>query len=344
LSQIADANFNEEEVIQSDDFQQTALNYLWRELGLGVVQMAKKLVGKPIQEQIDHFDRVIDLSESESGLFNQKSVLPGPFRLAKLLKLLEEDIFKRAIIDIPPPVGVDPILWRTFLEKLAKERPYLWENHKAAVSTDFLNPGVSAILTLPTGAGKSTLTELKIASCLYSGKRVIYLVPTHALEEQVNRNLRPLFVEFEPINIEFGGEYTDFGEIDNFPILVMTPERCLTLLNIDSAFFESVGLVVFDEFHLIHGVDIKKERRSIDAMYCLLTLFTVASRADFVLISAMVENGTEIASWITQITGRKCNIFSSTWKPTRQLHGCVVFEQSKIAELSNVISLSKITT
>lgn len=341
LSQIAEANFSEEEVIQSDDFQQTALNYLWRELGLGIVQMAKKLIGKPVQDQIDHFNRVIDLSESQNGLFNQKSVLSGPYRLAKLLKLLEEDIFKRAIIDIPPPVGVDPILWRTFLGKLAKDRPYLWENHKAAVSTDFLNPGVSAILTLPTGAGKSTLAALKIASCLYSGKRAIYLVPTHALEEQINRNLRPLFVGFEPSNIEFGGEYTDFGEIDSFPILVMTPERCLALLNIDSVFFESVGLIVFDEFHLIHGVDIKKDRRSIDAMYCLLSLFTVASHADFVLISAMVENGNEIASWISQITGRECRIFNSTWKPTRQLHGCVVFEENKIAELSNVISLSK---
>lgn len=344
LTQIANKTYSEEDVILRDDYQQTALNYLWRELDLGVVQMAKKLVGKPNLEQINHFDRVIDLSESESGLFNQKSVLSGPYRLAKLLRILEDDIFKRAVIDIPPPIGVDSILWQTFLEKLVKDRPYLWENHKAAVSTDFLNPGVSAILTLPTGAGKSTLTELKIASCLYSGKRAIYLVPTHALEEQVNRNLRLLFVEFEPNNFEFGGEYTDFGEIDSFPILVMTPERCLTLLNIDSAIFESVGLVVFDEFHLIHGVDIKKDRRSIDAMYCLLSLFTVASHADFVLISAMVENGNEIASWITQITGRKCNIFSSTWKPTRQLHGCVVFEESKIAELKNLISLSKISS
>ncbi len=337
LSKIADSQFNEEEVIQSVDFQEVALSYLWRELGLGIVNIAKRLIGQSNEEQQNHFDKVIKLSISETGFFDQRSIFSGPYRLAKLLKMLEEDIFNRAVIDIPPPPDVAHQPWQYFLTKLAKDRPYLWENHKEAVGTDFLNSGISAVLTLPTGAGKSTLAELKIASCLYSGRKVVYLVPTHALEDQVNRNLRPLFTEFEPINIEFGGEYTDFDEINNFPILVMTPERCLTLLNIHPEFFESVGLVVFDEFHLIHGIDIKKDRRSIDAMYCLLSLFTLATHADYLLISAMVENSDDIASWVAQITGRECKVFNSTWKPTRQLHGCLVFEEEKIIELNNKV-------
>ncbi|MBB1643882.1 DEAD/DEAH box helicase [Sphingobacterium sp. UME9] len=344
LSKIADSNFSEDEVIQ-EDFQQTALNYLWRELGLGILDIAKRLVGQSSKEQNNHFDKVIELSISAPGIFDQRNIFSGPYRLAKLLKILEGDIFNRAVIDIPPSPGVDSQPWYDFLSKLAKDRPYLWENHKDAVETGFLTPGISAVLTLPTGAGKSTLSELKIASCLYSGRRVIYLVPTHALEDQVNKNLRPLFAEFEPINIEFGGEYTDFEEIENFPILVMTPERCLTFLNINPEFFDSVGLVVFDEFHLIHGTDIKKDRRSIDAMYCLLSLFTLATHADYLLISAMVENGDDIASWVAQITERECKVFNSTWKPTRQLHGCVIFEDNKITELKDKIkSYKKVAT
>ncbi|WP_431609261.1 DEAD/DEAH box helicase [Chryseobacterium sp. 'Rf worker isolate 10'] len=337
VSGILESDFNEGEVINEDDFEQTALNYLWRELGLGLVQIAQRLIQQSKEERQSHFDRVIELSISDIGPFEQRTTFSGPYRLAKLLKLLEEDIFSRAVIDIPPPVGVDPVLWQGFLEKLAKDRPYLWENHKDAVNTNFLNPGISAVLTFPTGAGKSTLSELKIASCLYSGRKVIYLVPTHALEDQVNKNLRPLFNEFEPINIEFGSEFTDFDEIDDFPIVVMTPERCLTFLNINPDFFSKVGLVVFDEFHLIHGKDIKKDRRSIDAMYCLLSIFNLASYADYLLISAMVENGNEVAAWIEQITGRECKVFSSTWKPTRQLHGCLIFEERKILELREKI-------
>ena len=342
LSKITDSNFNEDEVIQGD-FQLTALNYLWRELGLGILNIAKRLVGQFNDEQQNHFDRVIELSVSAPGIFDQRNIFSGPYRLAKLLKILEEDIFNRAVIDIPPPPGVDPHSWHDFLSKLANDRPYLWENHKDAVETDFLTPGISAVLTLPTGAGKSTLSELKIASCLYSGRKVIYLVPTHALEDQVNKNLRPLFAEFESINIEFGSEYTDFEEIDDFPILVMTPERCLTFQNINPEFFENVGLVVFDEFHLIHGTDIKKDRRAIDAMYCLLSLFNLAKNADYLLISAMVENGDEIASWITQITERECRLFNSSWKPTRQLHGCLVFEENEIIRLKNKIKKDRRT-
>lgn len=341
LSNTAKSNFNEEEVVQTEDFQQKALNYLWRELGLGVVQMVKRLIGQTKEERQNHFDKVIDLSVSDLGLSRQSSIFSGAYRLAQLLRILEEDIFNRAVIDIPCPSDINPVKWKIFLEKLATDRPLLWENHKEAINTNFLNPGISAVLTLPTGAGKSTLAELKIASCLYTGRKVIYLVPTHALEDQVTRNLKELFSEFEPINIESGGEYTDFEGSNDSPILVMTPERCLTFLNINPDFFNSVGLVVFDEFHLIHGTNIKKDRRAIDAMYCLLSLFTYTPSADFLLISAMVENGEEIASWITKITQRECRIFNSKWKPTRQLHGCLVFEEDRIAELNDKIREQK---
>lgn len=342
LIQINNSKFNENEIQLDSDITEVALNYLWREIGLGIIHMAQRLMGKIREEQPNkHFDKVIDLAVLKDNLFGQKSVLAGPYRLAKLLKILEGDIYGRAIVDIPSPVGVDPSTWQIFLEKLARERPYLWENHKEAIETDFLKPGVSAVLTLPTGSGKSTLSELKIASCLYSGAKIIYLVPTHALEDQINANLRRLFSVHEIEDFQFDGEYTELEEWESFPILVMTPERCLTLLNVSPDFFSHVGLVIFDEFHLIHGTDINKDRRSVDAMYCLISLFTVIPQADFVLISAMVENGDELRDWIEQITGRNCLLFNSTWKPTRQLHGCLVFDRETITSLEKSIKVAR---
>ncbi len=341
LDEILNNPITEEE-IENKYLQEVALDYLWREIGLGIFSIAERLISKRnIKLQSNLFDRVIDLSSAEDNFLDQKSTFAGPYHLAKLLKILEGDILNRAVINVPTPNGVDAILWESFLEKLAKERPYLWENHKDAVDTNFLEPGISSVLTLPTGAGKSTLSELKIASCLYSGRKVIYLVPTHALEDQVNKNLKTLFSEFEPDNIEFDGEYTEIGDINSLPILVMTPERCLTLLNMSSEFFNTIGLIVFDEFHLINGKDIQKDRRSVDAMFCLISLFTIVPQSDFVLISAMVENGQEIAEWIQTILGRECKIFSSSWKPTRQLHGCLVFEDKEINSLTQKVREAK---
>lgn len=337
LDEILNNPITEEE-IENKYLQEVALDYLWREIGLGIYSIAERLTSKiDIKHESNFFNRVIDLSSAEDNFLNQKSTFAGPYHLAKLLRILEGDILNRAVINIPTPNGVDAILWESFLEKLAKERPYLWENHKDAVDTNFLDPGISSVLTLPTGAGKSTLSELKIASCLYSGRKVIYLVPTHALEDQVNKNLKNLFSEFEPDNIEFDGEFTEIGDIDSFPILVMTPERCLTLLNMSPDFFNAIGLIVFDEFHLINGKNIQKDRRAVDAMYCLVSLFTIVPKSDFLLISAMVENGLEIAEWIQTILGRECKLFNSSWKPTRQLHGCLVFEEKEITTLTDKI-------
>jgi len=39
-------------------------------------------------------------------------------------------------------------------------------NHRQAIATGFLDAGTSGILILPTGTGKTTLSELKIAATL----------------------------------------------------------------------------------------------------------------------------------------------------------------------------------
>lgn len=347
LRRIIDSSLNEI-VLDDPDLQDLALNYLWKEIGLGINDLALQLLGESeVGPAINRFDRVISLSVSENPhSMGYRSSFGGPYQLAKLLKILYDDILGRAVVNIPPPTGIDSILWSSFLIELAKERPYLWENHQHVIENDFLIPGISAILTLPTGAGKSTLTELKIASCLISHRQVIYLVPTHALEDQIRRNLRALFKDIDLLKAEFDGEYTEIIQSDDLPILVMTPERCLALLNMDPESISSVGLVVFDEFHLIHGTDLRRDTRSIDAMYCLLSLLNIATKADYLLISAMVENGREIADWIEFVIGRKCRSFNSSWKPTRQLQGCLIYEQADINTLNNNIreTRKKVTT
>ncbi len=341
LNSINDLEFAAIKTTAARDFQEIAIDLLWRELGLGIKEIAASLTTLSIAKDNNHFDRVVNLCISDQGIFGQKNVFAGPYRLAKLFKILEGDISKRGVITVPSPEGVDPIIWTLFLERLSKERPYLWENHKDAISTNFLNLGTSDVLTLPTGAGKSTLSELKIASCLYSGKNVIYLVPTHALEDQVNKNLEKLFDNYKHDNIVFDGEYSELPETEIAPILVMTPERCLTLINTNPVFIQHLGLVVFDEFHLVHGTDIKKDMRSIDAMYCLLSLFTLTPQSDYLLISAMVENGQDVCDWLMSVTRRSCILFNSSWKPTRQLHGCLVFEEKDVTLLNKRVQLQQ---
>ena len=339
LIQINDLEKFENDKI-SKDYTKIAEEGLWNQLFLGIKSMAAKLAGSDNREEIDFFNNVIaTLSDQDPHLsFN---VFTGPYHLAKLLNYLREDLLKKGVVNVPSPSGIDEVDWKEFLIKLAKERPYLWVNHSEAIDSGYLDPGKSAILTLPTGAGKSTLAELKIASTLLSGKKVIFLVPTHALESQVNSNLSKLFESVNSQVFEVDEEFTELVNFSNSSIKVMTPEKCLTTLNIFPALVADIGLVVFDEFHLIHGNNIKKDRRAIDSMYCLLNLLSTKPEADYLLISALVENDKEISEWISSITGRDCLNFNSSWKPTRQLHGALVFEQQEVNELQNQINFAR---
>ena len=317
-----------------------AENYLWELIFKGIQSMAGILLGNQGSDVFDIFRQVLDLSifqiEDSGTLYD--SLFSGPRHLAQLFILLSHDLFERGVVFVSPPDGTDSKEWSSFMHSLAKDRPYLWENHYDAIQTGFLNPGISAVLTFPTGAGKTTLSELKIASALMNGRSVIYLVPTHALEDQVKKSLQKIFPSvMTDLEMEIGLEYTE-AEDEYVPeITVMTPERCLTKLSIEPEAFSRVGLVVFDEFHLISGKDDKLERRNLDAMFCLIRLFGELPEADYLLISAMVENAKEISSWIESLTGRVCISFDSGWKPTRQLHGCVLYQSNEIDELRKMI-------
>ncbi|WBL43556.1 DEAD/DEAH box helicase [Algoriphagus halophytocola] len=315
-----------------------AEDYLWLQLLLGLQHMSKVLLGRT-SSKYNFFKEVIELSASNISYGDDivTSCYSGPYHLALLLNTLQESLLRRGIINVVPPKGTDHEKWYSFLQKMAASRPYLWENHFEAIQTGFLDSGNSAVLTFPTGAGKTTIAELKIASTIISERSVLYLVPTHALEDQINRDLRKLFDNLHLDMLELGGEFTDIENQKLLTINVMTPERCLTLLAMNPENFHKVGLVVFDEFHLVNGREDRIDRRSLDAMYCLLRLFAEIPDSDYLLMSAMVENGEEIAEWVSKITGRNCEAFNSTWKPTRQLQGCVLYPTNELDDLKKII-------
>ncbi|MDT0131736.1 hypothetical protein FPK48_35025, partial [Acinetobacter baumannii] len=76
------------------------------------------------------------------------------------------------------PNGCDPLRWINGVSGIAKKRPYLWQNHLDAIKNGYLDVGISSAISFPTGAGKSTLSELKILSTLSANNKVVFLAPT----------------------------------------------------------------------------------------------------------------------------------------------------------------------
>jgi ATP-dependent RNA helicase HelY len=311
----------------------------------GVVQLAARLLNRPVPQIAFRlletpqgtFDEVVSLSTSEIALpgfeHSLTSIFSGPRHLARLLRHLSDSVDSAGIVYLPLPPGADAQFWSRWLRHRAQTKPLLWRNHRAAIATGMLNPGQSTVLVLPTGAGKTTLSELKIAACLAAGRKVVFLVPTLALVDQLRDDLTETFPStFADVEVSIDGDLTGLLEgVALQSIEVMTPERCLALITRAPDALANVGLVVFDECHLLSPQG--GRARSLDAMLCLLQLLKHAPAADLLLLSAMLTNADEFAAWVQEATGRPCVAFVDLWKPSRQARGIVLYEHARLNEI-----------
>jgi superfamily II DNA/RNA helicase len=314
----------------------------------GVRSLARQMLGaatEPSESATEIFANVIALSaERIDGIvpadtYPPYNIFSGPLHLAALLLAVARDFPSSALVQVNPPSGISVVRWRNLIKEMAKQRPYVWRNHREAIGAGYLETGISAAVSFPTGGGKSRLAELKIAAALLRGVKVIFLAPTLALVDQTATALKKTFPQAQ-VQRERAEELV-FSPIESEPlpgISVLTPERCLAMLSFNSDVFEDVGLIVFDECHLLHPRNMDTSRRSIDAMLCLLNLNRLASTADILLLSAMMKNTAEMAGWIEDLTGRTCLGLDLRWKPTRQVRGCVVYASERLGELRTMLA------
>lgn len=284
-----------------------ATDALLRRLHAGIRQLAAEIFARPADTAAPSRARDIFLEVKGLALarlddvFDEGgpvavSVFPGPLHLASLLIAVAGDLAESALCRVPAPSGVDANAWWKTLRRAARKRPYLWRNHREAIDKEYLMPGVSAAVSFPTGGGKSTLAELKIAAALLSDKKVVVLAPTLALVDQTAFTLGNAFKDYEVLgDLDEETSFTDIVELPE--IIVTTPERCLMLQALQADAFADVGLIVFDECHLIHPRDADRSRRGVDAMLCILNLTHTAPDADLLMISAMMQNAKEMAGW-----------------------------------------------
>ena len=215
-------------------------------------------------------------------------------------------------------------------------RPFLWPSASQYIVDCLPGPNRDAVVSMPTGSGKSFVAELATAHALCAGW-VLYLVPTNALVHQVRRDLRDSLGPLRNVEIRsFIGwdEYTslaeeqiDLGEARSF-VAVMTPERCALAMRLYPERFADCSLCVFDECHLINDPD-----RGITADILLAQLGMVAPGVRFLLMSAMVSNPEELAEWLSSAHGANACAPTVTWRPSRTMRGLLVLDENPLNEV-----------
>jgi len=315
---------------------------LYERLLQGIELLAAAILGRDRPAAVDRtantpagiFQQMIELSVQEfviEGLPGSYiSTYPGPAHLATLLLQLGQTLMDASILLLPVPAGSNAAVWQDWLNYRASQKPLLWPNHRRALELDFQAPGNSAVLVLPTGAGKTTISEFKIAATLATGKQVIFLAPTNALVEQLRQDLE-LSIPSEIFGIDDDFDMDLLTAVkDILPDLsVMTPEKCLAVLNFNPEAFEDIGLIIFDECHSLSS-EAGSFRRALDGMLVILRLAALVPEADFLFLSAMIKAPDVFAGWVSELTGKPCIPIDLLWKPSRQARGVIVYRKSEI--------------
>jgi hypothetical protein len=176
--------------------------------------------------------------------------------------------------------------------------------------------GASAVVQMPTSAGKTKSTELIIRSAFLSGRADVAVVvaPYRALCREITATFQEAFKDDE-VNINELQDVMDVSDFDqeiirfltsidadqneSNSIVITTPEKLVYLLRHEPQLAESIGLLILDEGH-----QFDTGRRGVTYELLMASLkSSVDQNAQKVLISAVMANANSIGEWLNGETG-----------------------------------------
>ncbi len=317
---------------------------LYEELTLAIEEYLLWLAGNgDVNAALARIQRVRKASAAaapKGGTAMQTVSFSDVYHLACLLEAAIGTARTRSVVhSVPPPTGSNGAILAQFSGYLAtrargsdsmRGRPLLWPSTLEYAQQCLPGPHKDAVISMPTGSGKSFLAELAVAHALARGW-VLYLAPTNALAHQIRRDLARALQPFSDVTVSAfvgGAEYTALSdeEIGSGPLVaVMTPEKSALALRLYPEHFARCSLCVFDECHLLNDAN-----RGALADILLAQLFRSAPSMRLLLMSAMVSNADELANWLSEVRQNVAVPSKIKWRPSRAARGFIFVEKESI--------------
>ena len=239
-------------------------------------------------------DLATKLRETAYEFGTPRQLLFGDVIAAVLRKKLENSVWKA----LPSYSGLSRDKWLHALQKesFIKE---LWPAQHLLGKANVLK-GESAIVQMPTSAGKTKAAELMLRSAFLADRiaLAIIIAPFRALCHEIKNSLVEAFHN-EPTKVDELSDalQTDF-EITELlghqQILVVTPEKLLYVLRHAPELATHIGLLVFDEGHQFDS-----GTRGITYELLLTSLRSmIPEGTQKVLISAVISNAEAVGEWL----------------------------------------------
>jgi len=231
------------------------------------------------------------------------------------------------------PTGGDAVDWPQLRELfiaslLCRSRAEidLWPSQIEAASRA-VDQSDDLVVSLPTSAGKTRIAELCILRCLAANKRVVFVTPLRALSAQTEITLQqtfgPLGKSISALYGSIGVSGFDEDAIRERDIVVATPEKLDFALRNDSSLLDDVGLLVFDEGHMI-GLNEREVRYEVQIQRLLRR--PDAQERRIVCLSAILPDGDQLddfANWLRR--DHPGELIKYDWRPTRLRFGELIW-------------------
>jgi superfamily II DNA/RNA helicase len=215
---------------------------------------------------------------------------------------------------LPSASGLPPSAWASAL--LKEDFPTeLWPAQKLLCAEGVLT-GRSAVIQMPTSAGKTRATEFIIRSHFLARRSglVVVVAPFRSLCHDIRSDLVKSFASENVLIDEVSDSYLfdiDLNDIrKQNSVFVVTPEKLLYMLRRAPEFAETVGLVIYDEGHQFDGL----ARGPTYELLLASMRISLSPESQVILISAVIGNAHQIAEWL--IGDKNAVVFGRNLLPT----------------------------
>ena len=281
-----------------------------------------------------HLEQALERLQESLDVCSEMNLLPQWWAHRIAIHLLS-DLWSNTFYEKLPqvPSGGEALDWpqlrEIFIASLlcrSKAEIDLWPSQIEAASRA-VDQRDDLVVSLPTSAGKTRIAELCILRCLAANKRVVFVTPLRALSAQTEATLQqtfgPLGKSISALYGSIGVSGFDEDAIRERDVVVATPEKLDFALRNDPSLLDDVGLLVFDEGHMI-GLNEREVRYEVQIQRLLRR--SDAQERRIVCLSAILPDGDQLddfASWLRR--DRIGELIKHDWRPTRLRFGELVW-------------------
>jgi DEAD/DEAH box helicase len=202
----------------------------------------------------------------------------------------------RTILPQASNLGLDR--WLPALQRPGFPRE-LWPSQRRICAAGVLR-GSSAVVQMPTSAGKTRATELILRSAFLSDRASLAVIvcPFRSLCHDIRGDMARAFSGENIVLNEATDSFQQDLIVEDLwerrTILIVTPEKLLYLLRRTPELAQHIGLVIYDEGHQFDS-----GARGVTYELLLTSLkLLLAENTQIVLISAVIANARNIAGWL----------------------------------------------